>query len=132
MTKRSPSEKEIQQQVDEYLALDNWRVFRTDLPHLRGLGVQEPGIPDRQYVRYLYPAPAANAHDYCQMFWVEHKKRGGKAGEHQKAWHERERALGALVIVAGTDFDASLDGFVRWYEQSCLQRKRITLGAVRK
>ena len=48
MIKRSPSEKEIQQQIDEYLALDNWRVFRMDLPHLRGLGVQEPGIPDRQ------------------------------------------------------------------------------------
>lgn len=143
MSKPKPlSEAHIQATCDDFLILDGWRVFKTDLPHLRGLGVQEPGMPDRQYARYLgvpcrgigcsgkqcggqFNAPA-------QILWVEYKRRGGKAGAHQKAWHARERALGALTLIAGESdsFPASIEGFEEWYRQSGLQRKKITMGAV--
>lgn len=130
MKRRGPSESQIQQQIDELLELDGWRIIKTDLPHLRGLGVQEKGMPDRLYLRY----PTSEQYDQlgyelgdAEAFWIEHKKRDGKAKEHQKAWHAAERARGALVIVAGEDFEASADGFIAWYNGSGLARRKLTI-----
>ncbi len=123
-----PTEAQIQSQCRDYLALDGWRLVVTDPPHIRGLGVSEPGMPDDLYIRYgekrnrEFPEGEVD-----QVLWVEHKSKrlGSKAAQHQKNWHARERARGALVIVAGVDFEASLEGFAKWYEQSGLQRKRV-------
>ena len=122
------SEADIQNTCDQLLMLDGWRVFKTDLPHLRGLGVQEPGMPDRQYVRY---EGNGFVRAEVEMFWVEYKRRGGKAKQHQKNWHAQERARGALVIVASEDFEASVDGFHAWYRSSGLMRTEIALKAKR-
>lgn len=127
--KPHPSEKQIQQTVDEFMVLDGWRVIVTDPPHLRGLAVQEEGICDRLFLRYSRipvgpgsePIHAALASG-CQALWIEHKRKGGKAGAKQKAWHAQERTRGGLVIVAGEDFDASVDGFLDWYAKSGLAR----------
>lgn len=147
MKTKGPSERQIEQQIDDYLKLDGWRVYKTDLPHLRGLGVQERGMPDRQYVRY--PAPTSKhlwalssrkrSPAESETIWCEHKRRDRyskkescwlptKASLEQRKWHAAERALGALTLIAGEDFEASLDGFVAWYEASGLQRKKVKLG----
>ena len=39
-------------------------------------------------------------------------------------WHTKERARGALTLIAGEDFPASVAGFIGWYQQSGLQRNR--------
>ncbi len=120
---KGPSEAQIQQACDDFMALDGWRKIVTDPPHMRGLGVSEKGIPDRLYIRYLYPPPAANAHDRAQLLWCEWKRRGGKAALHQKSWHAAERALGAEVLVAGETFPATIEGFTAWYLASGLNRR---------
>ena len=129
MKTRGPSEAQIQKQIDDFLELDGWRIIRTDLPHLRGLGVQEKGIPDRLYLRYR--GPVSRFFDlgmgFGSILWIEHKKPRGRLSEHQKAWRRHERASGALVIVAGEDFPASLDGFHAWYKKSGLQRVSVRL-----
>ena len=135
MKTRGPSEAQIQKQIDDFLELDGWRIIRTDLPHLRGLGVQEKGIPDRLYIRYwaglsVRGAGIAEKADLLaetQSLWIEHKKLRGRLSEHQEAWHAAERARGALVIVAGQDFHPSLDSFCQWYGQSGLQRVSVRL-----
>lgn len=131
------SEAHIQATCTDWLALDGWRCVRTDMPHLRGLGVSEPGMADHQFIRYLY-MPGVNQEGYCQrgmlegcacaeVLWVEFKKRGGKSEQHQKDWHARERARGGLVWVLAEDFEASIESFCEHYAASGLQRKRISI-----
>ncbi len=71
----------------------------------------------------------------AEVLWVEWKReRGGngkralftkaeKAKIHQVAWIEQERARGALVLLAGVDFPATIDGFQEFYRQSGLRRR---------
>lgn len=148
MSRRLPSEKyaprvseaQIEEACTQWLMLDGWlRVIKTDLKHLRGLGVQEPGMADRGYVRYgdggFGHSRKPEAHDqrvnalflasWVQVFWIEWKRKGGKAGAHQKAWHANERAIGALTLIAGEDFPASIEGFQAWYRASGLMRRSL-------
>ena len=101
------------------------------MPHLRGLGVSEPGMADHQFIRYGYFSPTAKKHfaikPLAEVLWVEFKKRGGKAEQHQKDWHARERNRGGLVWVLGEDFEASIESFCEYYAKSGLQRKRISI-----
>lgn len=110
------------------------------MPHLRGLGVSEPGMADHQFIRYLdgaiIEAMVANGGRLLKIvlkapasetLWVEFKKRGGKAEQHQKDWHTMERARGALVWVMGEDFEASIESFCKFYAASGLQRKSISI-----
>lgn len=128
------SERTIQESCSQFLALDGWRRIRTDLPNLRGLGVQERGIADDLYLRYcgpireeVYPGDWDKTRVATNILWIEWKRKTGKAMAHQKAWHYAERARGALTLIAGIDFTASVEGFVNWYEQSGLQRKKLSL-----
>jgi len=131
------SEAHIQATCTAWLELDGWRTFETDPKHLRGLGVSEPGMPDKLYIRYLYD-PGYRCEGKCQcglkegcacseVMRIEWKKKGGKAEQHQKEWHAKERARGALTLIAGEDFPASIEGFCNWYAQSGLQRKSISI-----
>ncbi len=146
MKQRGPTEAQIQQQCRDYLALDGWRLVVTDPPHIRGLGVSEPGMPDDLMIRYQYPCRGIGCSgEHCgtidcvdaELLWIEYKckRPGSKAAQHQKDWHDRERARGALVVMAGErgpfGFDASLEGFAEWYEKSGLQRKRVSVGGIR-
>lgn len=127
------SEAAIQEACCDILALDDWRRINTDLKHLRGMGVQEPGMADDLFVRYWaglgVRGPGVADHSdllaEAQVMWIEWKRKGGKAGDHQTAWHILERKRGALVLVAGEDFAASIEGFKAWYRGSGLMRKRI-------
>jgi hypothetical protein len=119
------SEAHIQATCTAWLALDGWRCIRTDLPRLRGLGVQERGMPDNLYIRYWTVAARGKWHTMADVLWIEWKKKGRKAAEHQRAWHATEREHGAMVLIAGENFPASIEGFCIWYAQSGLQRKPI-------
>lgn len=127
-------EIDIENTCTEWLTLDGWRPFKTDPKHLRGLGVTEPGMPDRFYVRYLYRSGGSaepcmcGMRDGCacvQLVWIEWKRKGGKSALRQMAWHDAERLRGAVVLVAGENFPATIEGFQHWYRQSGLMRRKI-------
>lgn len=112
------SEASLQATCADWLALDGWlRRIKTDLRHLRGMGVQEPGIPDDCFIRYapLNPFPGT-----AQVLWIEWKARDGVIGQKQIEWHTLERARGGLVWVAKQDFEPTVDGFQDHYRESGL------------
>jgi hypothetical protein len=113
------TERQIQESCSEYLALDGWRRIKTDMPQLRGLGVQEKGMADDFYIRYN-PGVVGR---YAEVMAIEWKRKTGKSMAHQRAWHDLERARGALTLIAGIDFVASIEGFQEWYRASVLCRK---------
>lgn len=117
-------ERDIEDACTDLLALDGWRCIKTDLRHLRGLGVQEKGMADRLYLRY-------NQIDVCGLvaaIWIEWKRPKGVVASHQAQWHQKERALGALTLIAGVDFVATVDGFLEWYRETGFMRQNLTLG----
>ena len=135
-------EADIQGACCDLLALDGWRRVRTDLPHLRGLGVQEKGIADDLFIRYWaeHVGRTPQTHDQrvnClhlasgnELMWIEWKRidsRGlrTKASREQIAWHTLERKRGALTLIAGQDFEPTIDGFRRFYAESGLCRRKI-------
>ena len=141
-------EADIQQACTDMLLLDGWRVLHTDLKHLRGMGVQEPGIADDLFIRYR-PTPyeihmdGVNPDNPRQIGWwkkglecqaqvmfIEWKRidpRGlrTKASQKQKDWHTLERKRGALTLIAGQDFEPTIEGFSTFYQNSGLMRNRI-------
>lgn len=127
------SEAHIQQTCSEMLELDDWRRVRTDMKQLRGMGVQEPGMADDLFIRYtsdgniqgMHPARACDWLVAAEVMWIEWKSKRGVAGDHQRAWQALERKRGALVLLAGEDFPASIEGFRDWYKASGLMRKKI-------
>lgn len=131
-SKPKVTEAHIQETCSAYLALDDWRRVRTDLKHLRGMGVQEPGMADDLYIRYLDKAriecpcgmkTAVLKPPAAEVLFVEWKRKTGKTAAHQHAWHAAERARGALTWIAGIDFIASIEGFIEHYLASGLARR---------
>lgn len=136
------SERDIERTISDYLALDGWRALKTDPVSRRewGKGFGERGMADVLMIRYeafrwidLKIAPPLigyfEQHAGAQVLWIEHKRRGKKAAQHQLDWHAAERARGALTLIAGEDFEASIEGFERWYIASGLQRRKIPIAA---
>ncbi|HKT90122.1 MAG TPA: hypothetical protein VJQ59_16875 [Candidatus Sulfotelmatobacter sp.] len=142
-----PTEAQIEKACTDMLEADGWRTIETDLKRLRGLGVQEKGMADRLYVRYR-PHPYEIHRDgrdnpraigwwqavlpcQAEVLFIEWKrireghKAATKPSQHQLAWHAKERARGALTLIAGIDFEASIEGFIRWYRESGLMRRNI-------
>lgn len=118
------SERHIEETCTEFLALDSWRCIKTDLAHLRGLGVQEPGMCDRLYIRYLepdWPGTWAGA----EVLFIEWKAKKGVHSQKQKDWQAAERARGALIWVAKQDFAPSIEAFQEFYRQSGLMRRSL-------
>jgi hypothetical protein len=119
------------------LELDGWRALKTDPVARRewGKGFGELGMADSLYIRYDWdsawePNPSAKIDEraIAQVMWIEWKTPRGRAAPHQHAWREREQARGALALIAGVDFDASLEGFAKWYAESGLQRRSLRIG----
>ena len=132
MSKPSLTERDIQETCSEFLVLDGWRRVRTDLPRLRGMGVQEKGMADDLYIRYAGPSRKPEPHDTrvnalhlsaSDVLWIEWKRRTGKVAARQHAWHAAERTRGALTLIAGIDFTADISGFYAWYFASGLNRR---------
>ena len=122
------SEADIAHTCSDLLQADGWRMLITDpvSDRARGKGFGELGMADRLYIRYngCLRTPATGQ---AQIIWIEWKRtvRGKptKATPHQKAWHAAERARGALTLIAGQDFPATIEGFHSWYKASGLQRR---------
>jgi len=121
------TEAHVQETVTQFLEADGWRAIRTEHAIERNeegdfkRRVGEVGMPDYLYVRY---SEKVQYDKRCEFevptkFWIEFKAPGKKPDAHQLAWHEAERARGALVLVVD-DID---DFMKRWYPQSGLQRR---------
>jgi hypothetical protein len=120
------SESDIERTCTDWLVLDGWRSLKTDpvSDHSRAKGFGELGMADRLYLRYLSRLGNVE-HGSAQVLWIEWKRKGGKAREHQKSWIVVERSRGALVLLAGEDFPASIEGFQEWYRSSWLMRRNL-------
>jgi hypothetical protein len=104
---------------------------------VRDSGFGELGMCDRLYIRYTYgdlarhglifdhPAKMNEIRSLAQILWIEWKRPGGKPDTHQTQWHLEERLRGALVVVAGADFPADVNGFLSWYRGSGLMRRPL-------
>jgi len=134
------SEAAIARTCSDILILDGWRMLITDpvSDKARGKGFGELGMADRLYIRYFFADEVSNPHRLpasrktqrdcatTQVLWIEWKRtlRGKptKPTPQQIAWHAAERARGALTLIAGVDFPATIEGFRAWYAQSGLAR----------
>lgn len=135
-------EIDLARAATDLLALDGWRHLKTDPVSRRawGKGFGELGMADSLYIRYQgFEKPRRGNYDafrmatpetqvQAQLMWIEWKTPKGRVAPHQHEWRERERFRGALALIAGIDFDASLEGFCSWYLKSGLQRKNLWLG----
>lgn len=133
----TPSEAQIQETCSSFLELDGWRALQTDpvSDRSRGKGFGEVGMADHLYVRYEcrtqinVKARLFYAQAKAEVLWIEWKRIKGKKATkpttHQLDWHQAERARGALTLIAGIDFPASIEGFMDWYVESGLRRKVI-------
>lgn len=124
------SEADIERTATEILQLDGWRSFKMEqnFSERKVKVTGERGMPDRLYIRYHYHqhfavGAFAGAGVASEVLWIEWKSATGKVSEYQKAWHEAECRRGAVVLVAGVDFPASIEGFKGWYENSGLKRR---------
>lgn len=120
------TEAHVQETITQFLQLDGWRAFRTELTvqRERGRVVGERGQPDYLYVRYEHfidhrPDSRSLYYKAAYVLWIEFKKPGEKPRPEQLAWHEAERKRGALVLVV-----SDIDYFIReWYPASGLARR---------
>lgn len=126
----------IEAECTRILEQDGWRALRTDpvSDKSRGKGFGEVGMADHLYIRHgqwnhMFPDSVNLAKPYAvaasETLWIEFKSAKGKPAKHQIDWHTKERARGALTLIAGVDFPASVEGFVEWYGKSGLKRAAI-------
>lgn len=87
----------------------------------------EAGMPDRLYIRYCSIHNPGwrefRGEVQAEVLWVEWKSLKGHPSPDQQLWILDERKRGALVLCAGIDFPASIEGFREWYAQSGLNRR---------
>lgn len=117
-------ESQIEAECTKLLEEDGWRALRTDpvSDRGRGKGFGELGMADHLYIRY--PRGERDFKVFAQILWIEFKSAKGKPAKHQISWHQKERARGALTLIAGEDFPASVEGFKQWYAGSGLSRAK--------
>jgi hypothetical protein len=126
------SEAELERICTQVLEMDGWRSLKTNpvSRRARGAGFGELGMADYLYIRYPDPRLPMGTQKCmkmghlgpCDVMWIEWKRQGGLPEEHQIKWIVAERNRGALVLLAGQDFPATVDGFCAWYESSGLKR----------
>lgn len=116
-----PRERDINAGIKTLLELDGWHVFLMETVSRREWGkyTGEVGMADILSLRYSEPLGAG------EILWCEGKRPHGIVAPNQRLWHSVERERGALVIVAGEDFEASCDGWLAWYRKSGLMRREI-------
>jgi hypothetical protein len=120
----------IEAECTRLLEMDGWRAISTKpvSDRGRGVGFGEVGMADHLYLRYEPVNPGEEMDSFSadtQTLWIEFKSAKGKPAKHQIEWHTKERARGALTLIAGVDFPANVAGFVEWYRRSGLDRGRV-------
>jgi hypothetical protein len=134
-------EKHLQKHGEDILQLDGWRILRLEqnFSERKRKIVGEAGAPDGLYVRYAHfgflyinkqLTNTSRDSDVVweaatEVMWIEWKSPKGKPSTTQQIWHGAERKRGALTLIAGIDFPASIEGFQQWYRASGLQRKGL-------
>jgi hypothetical protein len=125
------TEKHIEQTCSVWLELDGWRTLKTDPVSRKewGKGFGELGMADRLYIRYdparrIFPATSCERIPVA-LIWIEWKSRRGTPSVKQLDWHAAERARGALTLIAGRDFERTIEGFMAFYRESGLMRRKI-------
>jgi hypothetical protein len=122
------SEAEMERTCTAMLVQDGWRSLKTSpvSRRARGVGFGELGMADYLYIRYRPPSDwQAGMAGLADVLWCEWKRADGEAAPHQLAWIEAERARGALVWLAGVDFEATPDAFWAHYKASGLSPSGI-------
>jgi len=116
------SEAMIQAECTKLMQEDGWRPLRTDpvSDRSKGKGFGEVGMADYLYIRYWAWSSASKWQ--ADLLWIEYKAPKGEPQKHQTEWHTKERSRGALTLIAGVDFPASVAGFTEWYKASGLNR----------
>ena len=121
-------EAPIQAECLNLLERDDWRILVTNpvSDRSKGKGFGELGMADALAIRYRptdNPGGAGSAD--ASIMWLEFKRgKGGVLASHQRSWHIKERARGALTVIAGEDFEPSVEGWKAWYCASGLMRRR--------
>lgn len=136
------TEAQIERTCSDYLALDGWRMLKTNpvSDRSRGKGFGQKGMPDCLYIRYTPRVGGQNIppgihieksmplNDWwrstCQaeLLWIEWKSAKGRIQSHQREWHCLERLRGAATWIAGQEFPATIEGFQAFYRKSGLWR----------
>lgn len=127
-------EADLARTCTDLLQIDGWRALKMEPISRRewGKGFGEVGMADSLYLRYRQAGPYLPGLALTEAMWIEWKIPKGRVAPKQHAWREQERARGALTLIAGVDFHASIEGFCRWYQNSGLQRKKLQIGAAMK
>lgn len=122
-------ESAIEQTCTEILEWDGWRSFKMEqnFSEKKQKLTGEAGMADRLYIRY---SPIHNpgwrdlrCEVQADVMWIEWKSLSGHTSPEQQLWILAERKRGALVLCAGINFPASIEGFRQWYAKSGLQRR---------
>jgi hypothetical protein len=126
------SEAQIERTCTQFLELDGWRALKTDPVSRKewGKGFGEIGMADRLYIRYAnlnYVVGHPDRSHIADVMWIEWKRirgtRATKTSAKQDKWHRAERLRGALTLIAGVDFPASIEGFQELYRKTGLCRR---------
>ena len=110
-------ELDLERAIRTLLEWHGWivRKMERNYSERKRKSVGELGMPDLLAIRYVRNSGAA------EVLWIEVKRTFGqkatKAFVRQHEWHARERRRGAVTVIAGEDFEASVDGFVLWYKR---------------
>lgn len=132
-------ERAIARTCCDFLELDGWRILACEPVSRKewGRGFGEKGMADTLAIRYDFDPPneswngprssklVISCRKCAEVLWIEWKAASGRLAPHQRAWHTAERARGALTLIAGEDFEASIDGFILWYRGSGLNRGKV-------
>lgn len=128
-------ERDIEKTCCDLLRADGWvvRKMEQNYSERKKKRVGERGMADVLCIRYSQHSMIEDRCQHCTVLWLEFKRlvpskrgkvwpRATKAAIHQSAWHTLERKRGALTLIAGKDFPASIEGFREWYKESGLMR----------
>lgn len=135
-------EADIERTITDFLIAEGWRVFHMEQQwsEKKRKTVGERNMPDVLAIRYWAGKVGRipQLHDQRvnalllasgnEVLWLELKRLIGKKvtkpAQGQLDWHREERFRGALTLIAGVDFRASIEGFMDWYKNSGLARRR--------
>ena len=116
-------ELDLERAIRTLLEWHGWivRKMERNYSERKRKSVGELGMPDLLAIRYIQDSFAA------EVLWIEVKRtfrqKATKAAGHQHEWHTRDRRRGAFTVIAGEDFEASIDGFKLWYRREFMNEK---------
>ena len=113
------SEADVTRQVCDFMAAEGWRGERRNVGGIRYtpkgfpprfVQFGERGEPDWLFLKYRTDTQGGWTRGAAYVLRIEFKAPGKEPKPHQLAWHEAERARGALVVVVD-----HFETFRDWY-----------------